>query len=87
MFPVETEGNVARTESRQAHSERVAAQAAGRFVRSLHVMLRSARLYQKNHPRLVESLEAAEESLRAAFDHAAPLAIRFEHGRAIFRGQ
>ncbi|HEV8384184.1 MAG TPA: hypothetical protein VGQ11_04870, partial [Candidatus Acidoferrales bacterium] len=78
---------MARTESRQAHSERVAAQAAGRFVRSLHVMLRSARLYQKNHPRLVESLEAAEESLRAAFDHAAPLAIRFEHGRAVFRGQ
>ncbi len=78
---------MARTESRQAHSERVAAQAAGRFVRSLHVMLRSARLYQKNHPRLIESLEAAEESLRAAFDHAAPLAIRFEHGRAIFRGQ
>jgi hypothetical protein len=78
---------VARTESRQAHTERAAAQAAGRFVRSLHVLLRSARLYQKNHPRLVESLEGAEESLRAAHDHAAPLAIRFDHGRVVFRGQ
>jgi hypothetical protein len=78
---------VARTESRQAHTERTAAQAAGRFVRSLHVLLRSARLYQKNHPRLVESLEGAEESLRAAHDHAAPLAIRFDHGRVVFRGQ
>jgi len=78
---------VVRTESRQAHTERAAAQAAGRFVRSLHVLLRSARLYQRNHPRLVESLEGAEESLRAAHDHAAPLAIRFDHGRVVFRGQ
>ena len=82
-----TEEPVARTESRQAHTERAAALAAGRFVRSLHVLLRSARLYQKNHPRLVESLEGAEESLRAAHDHAAPLAIRFDHGRVVFRGQ
>lgn len=36
---------------------------------------------------MVESLEGAEESLRAAFDHAAPLAIRFDHGRVVFRGQ
>ncbi len=78
---------MARAESRQAHTERAAAQAAGRFVRSLHVLLRSARLYQRNHPRLVESLEGAEESLRAAHDHAAPLAIRFDHGRVVFRGQ
>jgi hypothetical protein len=78
---------VARTESRQAQTERAAAQAAGRFVRSLHVLLRSARLYQKNHPRFVESLEGAEESLRAVHDHAAPLAIRFDHGCVVFRGQ
>jgi hypothetical protein len=84
---VEIEEPVARMESRQAQTERAAAQAAGRFVRSLHVLLRSARLYQKNHPRMVESLEGAEESLRAAHDHAAPLAIRFDHGRVLFRGQ
>ncbi len=77
---------MARTESRQAQTERAATHAAGRFVRSLHVLLRSARLYQKNHPRLVESLEGVEESLRAAFDHVAPVAIRFDHGRVVFRG-
>jgi len=78
---------VTRGESRQAQSERSAALAVSRFVRSLHVLVRSARLYQKNHPRLLESLEGTEHSLRAALDHAAPLAVRFEHGRVIFRGQ
>jgi hypothetical protein len=52
----------------------------------LHVLVRSSRLYQKNHPRLVESLEGAEESLRAALEYVAPVAVRFDHGNVVFRG-
>ena len=60
--------------------------AVSRFVRSLQVLLRAARLYQKNHPHVMESLEAADKDLRSALDRVAPLEIRFERGHLTFRG-
>lgn len=48
-------------------------EAAARFLRSFRVLLNSTRLYQKNHPHLMESLEAAERDLRGALQSSAPL--------------
>ena len=39
----------------------------GRFFHSLHVLVSAVRLYQRNHPRVTESLESAERDLRAVF--------------------
>ncbi|MGH9790375.1 MAG: PilZ domain-containing protein [Candidatus Acidiferrales bacterium] len=61
--------------------------AAGRFARALQVLLRAAKLYQKNHPHVMESLEAAERELRGAFERVSPLELRFEKARVLFRGQ
>jgi len=40
--------------------------AATRFLRAFQVLLRSMRLYERNHPHVFESLEAAERNLRVA---------------------
>ncbi|MGH9858490.1 MAG: hypothetical protein ACRD5F_00545, partial [Candidatus Acidiferrales bacterium] len=61
--------------------------AAGRFARALQVLLRAAKLYQKNHPHVMESLEAAERELRGAFERVSPLELRFEKARVLFRSQ
>jgi hypothetical protein len=58
-----------------------------RFARALQVLLRAAKLYQKNHPHVMESLEAAEKELRAAFERASPLELRFDKHTVLFRGQ
>ncbi len=54
-----------------------------RFLRSLQVHLRSIGLYQRNHPRLIESLESAERDLRKAFSRYPKFGIRVEHGRLL----
>jgi len=54
--------------------------AAVRFLRSFHVLLRSVRLYQKNHPRVLDSLEAAERHLRAVFALLPSLSVGIERG-------
>jgi hypothetical protein len=51
-----------------------------RFLRAFHVLLRSARLYHKNHPRVMENLDAAERSARAAMEVVGALAISAERG-------
>jgi hypothetical protein len=61
--------------------------AAGKFARSLQVLLRAARLYQKNHPHVLESLESADSDLRAALDRVAPFELKLDRARVIFRGQ
>jgi len=44
------------------------------------VLLRSMRLYQKNHPRVLESLEATERDLRAALQLLSSVVIGIERG-------
>lgn len=61
--------------------------AVGRFARALQVLLRAAKLYQKNHPHVMESLEAAERELRAALERVSPLELRFDKHTVLFRGQ
>ncbi|MBI3668291.1 MAG: PilZ domain-containing protein [Acidobacteria bacterium] len=57
--------------------------AVGRFLRSFQVLLRSGRLYQKNHPRVLESLEAVERNLRAALEFVPSVAVGVERGHLV----
>jgi hypothetical protein len=50
----------------------------GKFLRSLHVLLRAVRLYQRNHPRVSESLEAVDRDLRTILAQVPALSIRIE---------
>ena len=50
-----------------------------RFIRSFHVLLRAVRLYQRNHPRVNESLESAERDLRVVLTQVPALSVRIEH--------
>ncbi len=52
-------------------------------LRSLQVLLRAVRLYQKNHPKALESLEAAYESLREAAGALNGLEVRIDRGALI----
>jgi hypothetical protein len=49
-----------------------------RALRELHILLRSARLYERQHPRMMQSLDGAYESLRAVVAAAEGLEIRVE---------
>jgi len=60
--------------------------AVAKFARALQVLLRAARLYQRNHPHVMESLEAADADLRAALDRVAPFELKVDRARMIFRG-
>ena len=51
-----------------------------RTLHELHILLRSKRLYEKNHPRLLESLDASYESLRSAATALNGLELRVERG-------
>jgi hypothetical protein len=51
-----------------------------RALRSLHLLLRSERLYEKNHPRRLDSLDGAYDSLRNTADVLGGLEIRIERG-------
>jgi hypothetical protein len=50
----------------------------GKFLRSLHVLLRAVRLYQRNHPRVTESLEAVDCDLRVLLAQVPALSIKIE---------
>jgi hypothetical protein len=52
-------------------------------VRALQVLHRAARLYQKNHPHLLDSLEQADRALRETLEQMSPLVIRFERGAVV----
>jgi hypothetical protein len=51
-----------------------------RSLRSLHLLLRAERLYEKNHPQRHDSLDGAYNSLRNATDMLGGLEIRIERG-------
>ncbi|MGH9592089.1 MAG: hypothetical protein ACRD5L_03290, partial [Bryobacteraceae bacterium] len=58
--------------------------AVSRFLRSFQALLVSTRLYQKNHPLLLASLEAADMHLRATLERVAPVAVGVENGAIVF---
>jgi PilZ domain len=49
-----------------------------RSLRELHLLLRSARLYDRQHPRLLQSLDSAYESMRSVVANTNGLEIRVE---------
>jgi len=51
-----------------------------RALRNLHLLLRSERLYEKNHPRRLDSLDGAYDSIRNATEILGGLEIRVERG-------
>jgi hypothetical protein len=63
----------------------MAAAAAEKFTRAFHVLLRASRLYQKNHPQLLDSMERAEQTLREALNWSSPLLLRMERGGVFVR--
>lgn len=54
-----------------------------RALREFHVLLRSTRLYQRNHPRVLESLDTAYESLRELAGFLGGLELRVERSGII----
>src|SRR5258708_20735805 len=51
-----------------------------RALRNLHLLLRSQRLYEKDHPRRLDSLDGAYDSIRNATEILGGLEIRVERG-------
>ncbi|MGB6430686.1 MAG: hypothetical protein WBF06_08875, partial [Candidatus Acidiferrales bacterium] len=51
----------------------------GEFLEAFRILVRSSRLYQRNHPRWVESLNTAEHRLRDALAATPSVQIRVEH--------
>jgi PilZ domain len=51
------------------------------FLRSLQGLVRSVGLYQRNHPRVAESLESAERQLRALLAQVPSLYVAVDSGR------
>jgi len=54
---------------------RDASASAAQFLRSLHLLLRSVRLYRPHHPRLIESLKSAGDTLESAMKDSPALVI------------
>jgi hypothetical protein len=54
-----------------------------RALRALHLLLRSARLYDRQHPRLLQSLDGAYESLRTVVSNMNGLEIRVERSGVV----
>lgn len=60
--------------------------AAAGFLRHLRVLIGAARLYQRNHPRLMEILTTTEQQMRAALGARSPLVFAVErHGMSVPR--
>src|SRR5260370_38300405 len=51
-----------------------------RALRNLHLLVRSERLYEKDHPQRLDSLDSAYDSLRNAAELFGGLEIRVERG-------
>jgi hypothetical protein len=51
-----------------------------RALRNLHLLIRSERLYEKDHPRKLDSLDAAYDSIRKTTEILGGLEIRVERG-------
>lgn len=54
-----------------------------RFLGSFQVLLHSARLYQKNHPRILESLQEVERNLRTVLEQLSFVSIGIERGSLV----
>jgi PilZ domain len=52
-------------------------------LKGLHLLLRSARLYERNHPQALQSLDSAYDSLRSVAAHLNGLELRFERSGVI----
>src|ERR1035437_7523826 len=78
-----------RTESPRAESAQVRAAvssvdaAAINFLRQFRVLLGAARLYQRNHPRLMEILASADQQLRIVLASQSPLVFAVERNGII----
>ncbi|HWF37001.1 MAG TPA: PilZ domain-containing protein [Candidatus Acidoferrales bacterium] len=57
--------------------------AAINFLRQFRVLLGAARLYQRNHPRLMETLASVEQQLRIALTSQSPLVFAVEQNGMI----
>src|SRR5271165_2207884 len=57
------------------------------FLRQFRVLLGAARLYQRNHPRLMEILASTEQQLRIALAARTPLVIAIEPNGMLLPGQ
>jgi hypothetical protein len=57
------------------------------FLRQFKVLLGAARLYQRNHPRLMEILASTEQQLRIALAARTPLVIAIEPNGMLLPGQ
>src|ERR1019366_1949836 len=57
--------------------------AAINFLRQFRVLLGAARLYQRNHPRLMEILASAEQQLRVVLGSQSPLVFAVERNGII----
>ncbi|HYU22587.1 MAG TPA: hypothetical protein VEM60_05540, partial [Candidatus Dormibacteraeota bacterium] len=51
-----------------------------RALRNLHLLMRSERLYEKDHPRRLDSLDSAYDCIRNATEMLGGLEIRVERG-------
>ena len=78
------QGNVRRRAARETAAPEAA---ASRFLLSLHVLGRSRRLYLHDHPKIEESLDAAQRSLHDALAGGGFLAVTVERGQVLFRGR
>ena len=56
-----------------------------RALRHFHLLLRSERLYEKNHPSRLDSLDSAYDSLRQVAESLEGLEIRIERGGIVAR--
>lgn len=79
--------SAARGENVPANTPPAVESLAGKFLRSFQVLLSATRLYQRNHPRIAESLELAEINLRAALQSSQQLEFRVEGGALTLLGQ
>src|ERR1700733_598402 len=57
------------------------------FLRQFRVLLGAARLYQRNHPRLMEILASTEQQLRIALAARSPLVVAIEPNRILLPRQ
>ncbi|HWF13470.1 MAG TPA: PilZ domain-containing protein [Candidatus Acidoferrales bacterium] len=57
------------------------------FLRQFRVLLGAARLYQRNHPRLMEILASTEQQLRIALAARTPLVLAIEPNGILLPGQ
>lgn len=67
----------------ESRAEQIVAGDVQRALRTFHVLLGATRLYQKNHPQVLESLDSAYEALRGVAGSLNGLEIRLERGGII----